>query len=154
ATSTTTAAATGAAAALGQGVTKDSIKIGVVAPDFDCFKQFVDQIRENEEQVWGAYVNAMNAAGGINGRKVVMDFKKYCPVPGTGVQPNVMCTQFTEDDHVFAVMGTLADFSGDVHQCITGQHKTILMTFLVDQTWINRAPQGLLMAPDIAKERR
>ncbi len=139
--------------ALGTGVTAATIKIGVVAPDFKCFQQFVDQIRTNEKQVWQAYVDAINAAGGINGRHLVMDFKQFCPVPGTGVQASVMCTQFTEDDHVFAVMGTLVDFSGDTHQCIAGQHKTPLLTFLVDQAWIDKAP-GMLIAPDIAKERR
>jgi len=126
--------------ALGPGVTASTIKIGVVAPDFNCFKQFVDQIRTGERQVWQAYVDAVNDAGGINGRRLVMDFKQFCPVPGTGVQASVMCTQFTEDDKVFAVMGTLVDFSGDAHQCIVGQHRTPLLTFLVDQTWIDKAP--------------
>jgi ABC-type branched-subunit amino acid transport system substrate-binding protein len=139
---------------LGTGVTANTIKIGVVAPDFKCFQAFVDQIRTNEKNVWQAYFDGINNAGGINGRKVVMDFKQYCPVPGTGVQASTLCTAFTDDDHVFAVMGTLADFSGDTQGCITGPHKTILMSFLLDKQWIDKAPPGLLLAPDIVRERR
>ncbi len=138
----------------GIGVTATTIKVGVVAPDFKCFQAFVDQIRTNEKNVWQAYFDAVNAAGGINGRKLVMDFKQYCPVPGTGVQASTLCTAFTDDDHVFAVLGTLADFSGDTQGCITGTHKTILMSFLLDQAWIDKAPPGLLVAPDIVRERR
>ncbi len=146
--------ANGATGALGAGVTAATIKVGVVAPDFNCFKAFVDQIRTNQKQVWGAYVDAINKAGGVNGRHLVMDYKEYCPVPGTGVQASTLCTAFTDDDHVFAVLGTLADFSGDTQACITGTHKTILMSFLLDKAWIDKAPPGLLLAPDIVRERR
>src|SRR4051812_28619369 len=139
---------------LGTGVDAKTIKVGVVAPDFKCFQAFVDQIRTNEKKVWQAYVDGVNNAGGVNGRKVVMDFKQYCPVPGTGVQASTLCTAFTDDDKVFAVMGTLADFSGDTQGCITGAHKTILMSYLLDQEWIDKAPPGLLLAPDIARQRR
>src|SRR5690242_8789596 len=43
---------------LGPGVTADSIKVGVVAPDFKCFQQFVDQIRTGEKAMWQAYIDA------------------------------------------------------------------------------------------------
>jgi hypothetical protein len=140
--------------ALGQGVTATAIKIGVVVPDFDCFKQFVDQIRVGQDKVWTAFVDEINQHGGVRGRKLVMDYKQYCPVPGIGVQASAMCTQFTEDDKVFALMGTFVDFTGVAHQCVTGQHHTILMTFLVDKAWMDKAPPGLLLSPQIAKERR
>jgi major membrane immunogen (membrane-anchored lipoprotein) len=140
--------------ALGQGVTASTIKIGVVVPDFDCFKQFVDQIRVDQDKIWAAYVDDVNQNGGVRGKKLVMDYKQYCPVPGIGVQASAMCTQFTEDDKVFALMGTFVDFTGVAHQCVTGQHHTILMTFLVDRAWMDKAPPGLLLSPQIAKERR
>jgi ABC-type branched-subunit amino acid transport system substrate-binding protein len=140
--------------ALGTGVTATTIKVGVVEPDFTCFQQFVDQIRVNEQQVWAAYFKAINDAGGINGRQLVMDFKKFCPVPGTGVQAATMCTQFTEDDKVFAVLGTLADLSGDTEICVAKQHKTVLISYLLDGAWIDQAPPGLMLSPQISKERR
>ena len=156
-TSTTTAkSAPGSSVskALGQGVTASTIKVGVVVPDFDCFKQFVDQIRVGQDKIWAAYIDEINQNGGVHNRQLVMDFKQYCPVPGIGVQASAMCTQFTEDDKVFALMGTFVDFTGVAHQCVTGQHHTILMTFLVDKAWMDKAPAALLISPDIAKERR
>ena len=151
-TPTTVTKDTAAPAELGQGVTADTIKIGVAAPNFDCFKDFVDQIRVDEDKVWQAYFDAINDQGGINGRKVVMDFKKQCPI--NNAEALGACTAYTDDDHVFALMGTFVDFSGDAQECVTAKHKTILMTFLLNQAFIDRAPPGLLLAPDITKERR
>ena len=152
-TAPTTASGGTLPTALGTGVTAKTIKLGVAEPDFSCFSAFVDQIRTNQKAVFQAYVNGINNAGGINGRKVVMDFKEFCPVPGTGVQASTLCTAFTDDDHVFAVVGTLSDFTGDTQECITDTHKTILISYLQDQTWMQKAA-GLLLSPDIARERR
>ncbi len=152
---TTTTGAKGTAAApseLGQGVTADTIKVGVAAPNFDCFKDFVDEIRVDEDKVWQAYFDAINDQGGINGRKIEMDFKKQCPI--NNADALTACTEYTDDDHVFALLGTFVDFTGDAQECMTAKHKTILITFLLNQAFIDRAPPALLLAPDITKERR
>jgi ABC-type branched-subunit amino acid transport system substrate-binding protein len=151
--SATTAAGGTLPTALGTGVTATTIKLGVAEPDFTCFSAFVDQIRTNQKQMFQVYVDAINKAGGINGRKLVMDFKLFCPVPGVGVQAASLCTAFTDDDHVFAVVGTLSDFTGETQECITGTHKTVLISYLQDQTWMQKAA-GLLLSPDIARQRR
>ena len=57
--------------ALGTGVTASTIKVGISLVDFDCIKQFVDSIRINQQQVYQAYIDDINAKGGINGRKIV-----------------------------------------------------------------------------------
>ena len=39
-----------------------------------------------------------------------------------------LCTQFTEDEHVFAVIGDFVDLTGQAQPCIAKQHKTVLIT--------------------------
>src|SRR5665213_703593 len=66
--------------ALGTGVTASTVKLGISLVDFTCIEQFVDSIRVNQQQVYQAYIDDINAKGGINGRKIVPDFKTYCPL--------------------------------------------------------------------------
>src|SRR5438132_13925860 len=65
---------------LGTGVTATTIKVGISLVDFNCIKQFVDSVRVNQQQIYQAYIDDINATGGINGRKIVPVFKMYCPL--------------------------------------------------------------------------
>jgi len=66
--------------ALGTGVTADAIKIGVMMIDFDCVKQFIDQLRPDQQQAFQIFIDDINAKGGINHRRLEPVFKSYCPI--------------------------------------------------------------------------
>lgn len=138
-------------AQLGVGVTASSVKIGISLVDFSCIEQFVNQIRVNQDQVYDAFIDYVNTHGGLAGRKVVPDFQSFCPIQNT--QALALCTKFTEDDHVFAVIGNFVDFSGDAQTCVAKDHDTVLMTFQLSQAIINESPPGLIVLPGATPER-
>src|ERR1700722_4458853 len=108
---------------LGNGVDANTIKLGVALVNFAPIAQFTDLIRTSAEQkqIYGIYINYINAHGGINGRKIVPYYKYYSPLGSAGIL--ALCTSFTQDDNVFAVVGTFVDFSGDAQTCIAKQER-------------------------------
>ena len=52
-------------------------------------------------------------------------------------------------------MGVFVDFTGDAQLCVTlcDQHRGSI-THGLNQPWIDEAPPGLLLSPDITAERR
>jgi hypothetical protein len=137
--------------ALGVGVTAHTVKVGVALVNFTCIEQFVNQIRTNQSQVYNAFIKYINTHGGIAGRSVVPDYQSYCPIQSAPAL--ALCTQFTEDAHVFAVMGDFIDFSGDAQTCIAKDHHTVLLTFDLTQAVINQSPPGLIVLPGQTPER-
>jgi len=136
---------------LGVGVTNDSIKLGITLVDFDCIKQYTDTIRLGQTPVYEAFIKYINDNGGVGGRKIVPDIKNYCPL--TNKQILTYCTAFTQDDNVFAVLGTLIDFSGDAQTCIAKQQKRLLVTFHLTQAILDRSPPGYIVTPGSIPER-
>ena len=141
--SSTTAQRGTESTALGVGVTPTEIKLGVALIDFNCVKDFVDSIRINQDQVYQAFIDDVNAKGGINGRKIVAVYDNYCPINTAG--PLSVCTKLTEDDKVFAITGNFFDSSGDGQTCVTKQHQRVLLSFNLTQAIIDKAPPGLLL---------
>ena len=139
------------ASALGRGVTATTVKVGVALVDFNCISQFVNQIRVNQDQVYQAFIDYINGHGGIAGRRIVPDYQTYCPIQNS--QALALCTKFTEDDDVFAVLGNFVDFSGDAQTCLAKDHNTVLMTFNLTQAIINQSPPGLIILPGGTAER-
>jgi hypothetical protein len=137
--------------ALGVGVTAHTVKVGVALVNFTCIEQYVNQIRTNQSQVYNAFIKYINTHGGIAGRRVVPDYQSYCPIQSAPAL--ALCTQFTEDAHVFAVMGDFIDFSGDAQTCIAKDHHTVLLTFDLTQAVINQSPPGLIVLPGQTPER-
>jgi ABC-type branched-subunit amino acid transport system substrate-binding protein len=137
--------------AAGVGVTASEIKVGISLVDFECIKQFVDSIRLNQDKNYQAYIDDVNAHGGIGGRKIVPVFHSFCPIGNA--QAISLCTKFTEDDKVFAVLGNFVDFSGDAQTCLAKQHKTVLMTFQLSQAIMDKSPPGLIVLPASSPER-
>ena len=133
---------------LGNGVTANTIKLGVALVDFKDIKPFTPY-RTNAEQreIYDAYINNINAKGGIQGRKIVPVYRFYNPVGPGGSQILTLCTVFAEDENVFAVTGTFVDFSGDAQTCIAKQHKRVLLTFNLAQENIDDSPPGLIVTP-------
>ena len=139
----------------GTGVTADSIKIGISLIDFKCIQQFIDFTRPNQQAIYQAFVDDVNKKGGINGRKIVADFNTECPLTSTSDLLVQVCTHFTDDDKVFAVIGNLSDAaqSAAMHVCIAKQHKTPVMTFQVTQAMFDQVPPGMLVFPGTTPER-
>jgi ABC-type branched-subunit amino acid transport system substrate-binding protein len=143
--------AKGASGAPAVGVTPTEIKLGVALVDFGCIKNFTDEYREHQDEVYRAYIDDVNAKGGVAGRKLVPVFETYCPI---GSAPALAaCTKLTEDEKVFAVIGSFVDFSGDAQQCVTKQHHTPLMTFNLSEKTIDAAPPGFIVFPGVTNER-
>jgi branched-chain amino acid transport system substrate-binding protein len=135
-----------------QGVTKDEIKIGIPLVDFDAIKDFVDYDFGDTEAISKVFVDDINKNGGINGRKIVPVYKKYPPIPGMKPDPLTLCTAFTEDDKVFAVVGVFIDFTGQGQECVSKQHNTVHIGHEIDQPFIDAVPGGLMLTPDRTKE--
>lgn len=132
------------------GVTPKEIKVGIALVDFDCIKDFTDSIRTGQEKTYQAFIDDINAKGGINGRTIDPVYDSYCPIGSAG--PLSVCTKLTEDDKVFAVIGTFIDFSGDAQTCVAKQHDTVLMTYNLTKQIIDKAP-GLIVYPGATNER-
>ncbi len=97
-------AGTGAAAAQsGQGVTAGTIKVGVTYPDVAAIRNLINVDPGNYQAAYTALFNQINAKGGINGRKISPVFAAVDPLGTAGAA--TACTQLTEDDKVFAVLG-------------------------------------------------
>ncbi|MDP9333124.1 MAG: ABC transporter substrate-binding protein [Actinomycetota bacterium] len=141
--------------ALGTGVTATSIKIGISLVDFKCIQQFIEFTRQNQQAVYQAFIDDVNKKGGINGRKIVADFNTECPLTPTSDLLVQVCTKFTDDDKVFAVMGNLVDAaqSAAMHTCIAKKHRTPVITFQVTQDMFNQVPPGLMVYPGTTPER-
>jgi ABC-type branched-subunit amino acid transport system substrate-binding protein len=146
------ATARASSSATTQGVTKDSVKVGIALVDFSAIKDFVDYTFGDTQKIAQTFVDYINTNGGINGRKIIPVFKKYPPIPGGKPDPLSLCTSWAEDDKVFAVLGVFIDFTGQGQLCLTKEHQVIHIGHELDQPWIDAAPGGLLLTPDATKQ--
>jgi ABC-type branched-subunit amino acid transport system substrate-binding protein len=137
---------------LGHGVSADTIKLGIAIIDYDAIKDFVDFTRGDQQATAQVFVDDINKNGGIDGRQIEPVYKKYPPIPGQQPDPLSLCTAWTEDDEVFAVLGVFIDFSGDGLLCLTRDHNTIHIGHELEQPWIDESPGGLMLTPDTTKE--
>jgi len=138
---------------VGTGVTADAITLGVTLIDYSCLpKAVVSSIYVNQPRAYNAFIDNINAKGGINGRKIKPVYKYICPLqPEAAVSA---CTALTDDSKAFAVVGSMYDPTGDAQLCVTKQHKTVLITDGLSQEMIDKSPQGLLLTPGITADRR
>jgi hypothetical protein len=160
ATTTTTGAPTpgGGTAAqsteLGQGVTANSVKLGIVIVDYDndVISANVDFTRGNQPKIYQAFVDDLNNKGGVaGGLKIQPVYEVYAPL---GSDPPLRaCTKLTDDQKVFATVGVLIDFAGAAQLCFTRQHKTILITHELSQDVVKKAPPATLLTTDTLAER-
>jgi hypothetical protein len=93
----------GAAQASGQGVTAGTIAVGVTYADVAAIRNIINVDPGNYQVAYSALFNQINAQGGLNGRKIVPSFAPVDPLGTAGAA--TACTQLTEDDKVFAVLG-------------------------------------------------
>jgi len=104
------------------GVTEDGIKLGFAYADLEALAEqgFVDLDHGPYEDLMQVLVDDLNANGGIDGRQVEVVYGGFLPVDTE--EQLALCTRFTEDEEVFAVLGGL---DGDSMLCVTEQHETI-----------------------------
>lgn len=118
----------GAAAAAGRtasdiGITPDAIKLGVLIPkdQSDSTGGSFSDVIGHPKQQWTAYLDELNAKGGILGRKVQPVFREY---DGLDLDAQrAACVYLTEQAKVFAIVNS-GGFYGDPILCVTVQHKT------------------------------
>src|SRR6516165_546753 len=87
----------------GQGVTAGTIKVGVTYPDVAAIRNLINVDPGNYMVAYTTLFNQINAHGGLDGRKIVPSFVPVDPLGTAGAA--TACTQLTEDDKVFAVLG-------------------------------------------------
>jgi hypothetical protein len=106
------------------GVTASTVKIGIVYPDYASLAQYGLNINQGSfPHAYGALIAKINAAGGVDGRKIVPVYGEYSLLsPAASTQT---CVQLTADDSVFAVLGT---FESDTQAlCYAQTHKTAVV---------------------------
>ena len=102
--------------------------------DYSCIEQLVDSVEPDQQQAYQIFFDDVNAKGGINGRKLVPVFKSYCPINLATEQ--TACTSLTDDDKVFAAIGTFYDPDGNAQLCFAKQHRTIIVGSPLTQSLI------------------
>ncbi len=111
-----------------RGVTADTITVGVSLIDLQLLQDMgmTQAGWGDQEGVFEAILDDLNANGGIHGRKLVAVYDYYSPVSGDDATR--ACTALTQDHEVFAVLvGFLGPLAGTADPCIVGTNETILV---------------------------
>ena len=146
----TTPTTSGPLTASFRGVTADSIKIGISLVDYKPIKDFIDFDRGDEQKTAQVFIDAINNAGGVGGRRLVPVFVKYLSVGTADLLKK--CTQLTEDEKVFAVIGLVYDPTGQGPLCYSKQHQTVHIGFELREDWMNQSG-GLMVTPSRSQDR-
>lgn len=111
-----------------RGVTPDTITIGVSMLNFDLLQEMgLTAAGWGDQQgVFQALVDDLNANGGILGRKVVAVYDYYSPIDAADAER--ACTVLTQDNEVFAaVLGFVGPLAGTADPCFVGTNTTPLV---------------------------
>jgi hypothetical protein len=85
-------------------VTATTIKIGITYPDLAAIRNVVNIDHGDYRTAYTAVIDDVNKHGGVNGRMLEPVF---APVNPIGTAPaDAACTKLTEDNQVFAVLGS------------------------------------------------
>ncbi|GAC1442318.1 MAG: hypothetical protein NVSMB55_12660 [Mycobacteriales bacterium] len=111
-----------------QGVSADSIKLGVFIIDFGGANSLGAGVTGYDPKAQESYVNAyvddVNAHGGINGRKLVTVERKVDILNQQTMRD--ACTAFGETDKVFAVAQVLGVYGDPILKCAHDEHLPFL----------------------------
>ena len=72
-------------------------------------------------------------------------FKSYCPI--NLATELTACTSLTDDNKVFAAIGTFYDPNGNAQLCFAKQHQTIIIGSPLTQALIDQGPPGFMLTP-------
>ena len=116
------------------GVTDDTITLGVTYVDLAALGDIVDIDHGDYEAAYQAVADDINASGGINGRQLELAFAPVTPI-GTD-SSDAACVELTEDIGVFAVVGFMID---EAPLCYVDLHDTPAVGGLISQERLDRA---------------
>jgi branched-chain amino acid transport system substrate-binding protein len=103
-----------------RGVTAETIKVGILAYDWDRLAALgVEFGVSNNGDLGIAALEAINDRGGINGRMLVPVLTEFLPVGST--EADEACVKLTEDEQVFVVVGVALN---EQILCFTDIHET------------------------------
>ena len=111
-----------------KGVTEDTIAIGVSMLNFDLLQEMgLTAAGWGDQQgVFQALVDDLNANGGILGRNVVAVYDYYNPIDAADAER--ACTVLTQDNEVFAaVLGFVGPLAGTADPCFVATYNTPLV---------------------------
>ena len=136
--------AAGASSPADQGVTSKTITVGVPYVNFDALRSLGVNINEGSfPDAYNAVAAYMNAHGGVDGRKLVVDYDEMNPAVTSDVTAS--CSQLTEDDHIFAALSPVYP------DCYQQDHDTLVIAGSLPGTLpASAAPDFSLSPPDIA----
>lgn len=122
-----------------RGVTEDTITVGVSMLNFDLLKELgLSQAGWGDQQgVFQAFVDDINANGGVNGRMIVPVYDYYSPI--SAEDSTRACTVLTQDNEVFAVLLGFVGPSGTEDPCFPGTNETVLVGGELTQDELDRA---------------
>jgi hypothetical protein len=125
-----------------QGVTATTIQAGNPYVNFTALKSVGVDINEGSfPDAYNAIAAYMNAHGGFDGRKLVMNYAEMNPAVAADATSS--CTTLTEDDHVFVV------FAPVFPACYQTTHDTLVEGgSLPGAVTASSAPDFSLAAPD------
>ena len=107
------------------GVTPTSITLGVILPSLGAIASFGIDVSsldpKTQETYWDSAVARVNAAGGVDGRRLDVVFATASILSADSQR--AACQSLTEDHHVFAVANELG-ITGDPVLCVTRDHAT------------------------------
>lgn len=109
-----------------QGVTADSVKIGVYIADTGSLNELGFGLEIAEQRPYEVYLEALNERGGIHGRKVEAVYILYDPLDQADLRR--ACVAAAEDHKVFATLN-LAGFYGPAVTCLTEEYGVPLLNY-------------------------
>jgi Periplasmic binding protein len=125
-----------------RGVTSNSIRLVFPISNLTSLSStmgFAGDIEFSQQSLAiNTYVNAINAAGGINGRKIIADIVNFDATSETDMRS--LCKQWTEGSPpVFAVLDGIGAWTGDNELCITQEGHT---PFIGEWTTVSQYTQA------------
>lgn len=99
-----------------QGVTEDSVRLGVANVDAAVLEEIgIEGIElAPTEALFAAWIDELNADGGVNGRRVELAYRPF--IPYVDAEAEAACVELAEDQEVFLAIGILLD---DGPLCLT-----------------------------------
>lgn len=109
------------------GVTKTEIHVGITMLDFDALAEFnlVTEGWGDQQGIYQAYVDDLNARGGVHGRTIVPHFQFYSPLGST--EAEAACTALTKDIETFVIIGGFLGPAEVANNCVVTTNDTMMI---------------------------
>ena len=127
------------------GVTADTIKVGVTYVDFSNLKAILGYDHGDYEKAYSLVVDAINEAGGVQGRTLELVFGPVQPnIPDS---PAGACTHLVEDEEVFVAVGFFLDndvlcYVADNERPVIGGFQSADLLKQAKSTWYTTEASG------------